>query len=180
MKIFKSVVLFVSILTLTACSGMGGGEQGDVAVDDHSTTTGGEGADGASTSGAMGGDYFDGRMLNDQSGDPLNRWVIYFDFDSSAVMEENNAMLGAHAAYLLEHPELTLTLEGHADERGTREYNIGLGDRRAQGVREVLTLQGAPGHQINTVSYGEERPEGFGHSEESWRLNRRVVLVYSN
>ena len=69
-------------------------------------------------------------------------------------------------------------LEGHADERGSREYNIGLGERRAQAVRRVLMLQGATANQISTVSYGEERPAATGSDEESWRLNRRVELVY--
>jgi len=183
MKALNRLVLLVSLLTLSACSQFGGGTQGDdVAVDDRSSSSNyGTDDGGAATSSAMGSDTFDGRPLNSsESSDPMDRWVVYFDFDSSSVSSENNAMLGAHAAYLIDHPELSLRLEGYSDERGTREYNIGLGDRRAQAVLDVLTLQGAPGHQIKTVSYGEESPEALGHNEEAWRLNRRVVLVYTN
>jgi peptidoglycan-associated lipoprotein len=76
-------------------------------------------------------------------------------------------------------PDLSVRLEGHADERGSREYNIGLGERRAQAVRQVLMLQGVPATQITTVSYGEERPAVAGSSEEAWERNRRVEIVYS-
>ena len=87
-------------------------------------------------------------------------------------------MLAAHARYLVENPSRRVRLEGHADERGSREYNIGLGERRAQSVRRVLMLQGADGGQIVTVSFGEERPAAFGNTEEAWAQNRRVELVY--
>ena len=79
---------------------------------------------------------------------------------------------------LAANPNMQVRLEGHADERGSREYNIGLGERRAQAVRRVLQLQGAGAQQLTTVSYGEERPAASGSDEESWRLNRRVELVY--
>jgi len=89
-------------------------------------------------------------------------------------------MLEAHARFLASNPNAQVRLEGHTDERGSREYNIGLGERRAQSVRRVLMLQGATAAQVSTVSYGEERPApgATGSDEESWRLNRRVELVY--
>jgi peptidoglycan-associated lipoprotein len=87
-------------------------------------------------------------------------------------------MLAAHGAYLAANTNVQLRLEGHADERGSREYNIGLGERRAQAVRRILMLQGATAAQLTTVSYGEERPAVFGSDEESYTLNRRVELVY--
>lgn len=108
----------------------------------------------------------------------LNELIVYFDFDVSEVPAEHNAMLSAHAQYLASNPNVQLRLEGHADERGSREYNIGLGERRAQAVRRVLMLQGASASQLSTVSYGEERPAAFGSDEEAYRLNRRVELVY--
>ncbi|HZL96105.1 MAG TPA: peptidoglycan-associated lipoprotein Pal, partial [Vicinamibacterales bacterium] len=107
-----------------------------------------------------------------------NNLVVYFEFDRSEIRPEFNAMLAAHGRYLSSDPALTVRLEGHADERGSREYNIGLGERRALAVRQILLLQGATASQVTTVSYGEERPAVFGSDEESYGLNRRVELVY--
>jgi peptidoglycan-associated lipoprotein len=104
--------------------------------------------------------------------------IVYFDFDRSEIRPEFNEMLAAHGAYLAANPNARLRLEGHADETGSREYNIGLGERRAQAVRQILLLQGAAAAQLETVSYGEERPAVIGSDEEAYRLNRRVELVY--
>ena len=104
--------------------------------------------------------------------------VVYFEFDRSDVRSDFNAMLAAHGRLLAANPGVAVRLEGHADERGTREYNIGLGERRSQSVRQILLLQGAAGGQLSTISYGEERPAVFGSDEGSWSLNRRVELVY--
>jgi peptidoglycan-associated lipoprotein len=108
----------------------------------------------------------------------LGRTVVYFDFDSSAIRAEYSEMLAAHAAYLAENSRANARLEGHTDERGSREYNIGLGERRAQAVRRALMLQGVAAGQISTVSYGEERPAVTGSDEEAWAMNRRVEIVY--
>ena len=108
----------------------------------------------------------------------LNTLVVYFDFDRSEILPESRDLLAAHGEYLLANQSARLRLEGHADERGTREYNIGLGERRAQAVRRVLLLQGASSDQMGTVSYGEERPAVFGSDEDSYEQNRRVELVY--
>jgi peptidoglycan-associated lipoprotein len=110
--------------------------------------------------------------------DLLGNLIVYFEFDLSDIRSEFNAMLAAHGRYLAENPSADVRLEGHADERGSREYNIGLGERRSQAVRRLLLLQGASGTQISTVSYGEERPAILGSDEEAWKLNRRVELVY--
>jgi len=110
---------------------------------------------------------------------PLSRLVIYFDYDQSDIRAEFNEVLAAHGGYLAGNGGALLRLEGHADERGSREYNIGLGERRAQAVRRALLLQGAGATQLTTVSYGEERPAVFGSDEEAYSLNRRVELVYS-
>jgi peptidoglycan-associated lipoprotein len=104
--------------------------------------------------------------------------VIYFDYDQFEVKSEYNTVLQAHGRYLSGNPSSRVRLEGHADERGSREYNIGLGERRAQAVRNYLLLQGAGSDQIATVSYGEERPAVIGSDEEAWSLNRRVEIVY--
>ncbi len=127
---------------------------------------------GADTSGAM--------QMNplDDPNSLLSKRVIYFDFDKADIRSEFRDIVQAHAAYLGQNANVSVTLEGHADERGTREYNIGLGERRANAVKNVLTLQGAGGSQVETVSYGEERPVAMGHDEQSWGLNRRVEIVY--
>jgi peptidoglycan-associated lipoprotein len=108
----------------------------------------------------------------------MQQLVVYFDYDTADILPEFNALLQAHGQFLAQNPNTQIRLEGHADERGSREYNIGLGERRAQAVRRVLMLQGAGGSQLTTVSYGEERPAQTGSDDEAWRLNRRVELVY--
>ena len=102
--------------------------------------------------------------------------MIYFDFDSTRIRPEFSEVLAAHARYVSSLPNRVVRLEGHTDERGSREYNIGLGERRAQAIRQVLMLQGVSATQITTVSYGEERPAVSGSDEEAWSLNRRVVI----
>ena len=104
--------------------------------------------------------------------------MVYFDFDSSEIKGTGTDVVAAHAKYLTAHSDTRVRLEGHTDERGSREYNIGLGERRAQSVRRALLLQGAADAQISTVSYGEERPAVPGHDEAAWAKNRRVEIVY--
>lgn len=106
--------------------------------------------------------------------------VIYFDFDQSDIRPEDQATLEQHARRLANDGSLSVRLEGHADERGSREYNIGLGERRAQAVRRLMLVQGAGSDQIMTVSFGEERPAAFGSDEESYAQNRRVEFRYTN
>jgi peptidoglycan-associated lipoprotein len=107
-----------------------------------------------------------------------DRSVIYFEYDSSEIRPEYVGVVAAHAAYLSKYPTARARVEGHTDERGSREYNIGLGERRAQAVRRALMLQGAADTQLSTVSYGEERPVGAGSDEAAWTQNRRVEIVY--
>lgn len=119
-----------------------------------------------------------------ESGGPraglLGRRVVYFDFDRAEIRADGTDIVAAHAKYLGSNPGAKVRLEGHTDERGTREYNIGLGERRAQAVRRAMLLQGAAEGQITTVSYGEERPAAAGSDESAWGLNRRVEIVYPN
>jgi len=111
--------------------------------------------------------------------DLMAKRVVYFDLDSSSVHDEDRAIVQAHANYLAQHPAVKVTLEGHADERGSREYNIGLGERRAAAVKQMMALLGVSAQQISSVSYGEERPAATGHDESAWHLNRRVEIVYT-
>jgi peptidoglycan-associated lipoprotein len=107
------------------------------------------------------------------------RSIIYFDYDSSEIRSEYLPVVEAHAAYLAKYPNAKVRLEGHTDERGSREYNIGLGERRAQAVRRALQLQGVAEAQIATVSYGEERPAVAGGEESALAQNRRVEIVHA-
>ncbi|MEK7321666.1 MAG: peptidoglycan-associated lipoprotein Pal [Pseudomonadota bacterium] len=116
--------------------------------------------------------------LNDPAS-PLAKRVIYFEYDSNNIRAEDRATIEAHAQYLAQRGNLKVTLEGHADERGSREYNIALGERRSNAVKEVMSLLGVPAGQVASVSYGEERPAVLGDDESAWRMNRRVEIVYA-
>jgi peptidoglycan-associated lipoprotein len=109
----------------------------------------------------------------------LRQRVIYFDFDRSEIRPEFHAQVACHAAYLRQFPNARVTLEGHTDERGSREYNLGLGERRGNAVQGALSAAGASSSQLNVVSYGEERPVCRQHDESCWMKNRRVEIVYT-
>jgi peptidoglycan-associated lipoprotein len=126
----------------------------------------------------LGGDNASSRGINTESG-PFSRKIIYFDFDKSEIKPEFADIVGAAAKTLVSNPSVKLRLEGNTDERGTREYNIGLGERRAQAVRRALMLQGVAEAQLSTVSYGSERPAAEGDDESAWSKNRRVELAYT-
>ena len=106
--------------------------------------------------------------------------IIHFDFDSAEVRADYTDIVARHALVLANDSSIRVRLEGHADERGSREYNIGLGERRSQSVRRMLMIQGASASQISTVSFGEERPVALGNDEDSWAQNRRVEIQYTN
>lgn len=104
--------------------------------------------------------------------------TFYFEFDRAVVGPDDLAALEMHATVLRNNRDRSVVIEGHCDERGTREYNLALGERRADAIRSYLTSAGVSARQIETVSYGEERPEDPGHAESSWARNRRAVLIY--
>lgn len=106
--------------------------------------------------------------------------IIYFDFDSSELRAADTDVVARHAMQLANNASARVRLEGHADERGSREYNIGLGERRSQTVRRMLLIQGASAAQISTVSFGEERPAALGSDESAYSQNRRVEIKYVN
>ena len=155
-----------------------------------STSTVGGDSSGADASGLEGADGGDGTaivdgppmtamaMLEETEGELSDR-TIYFEFDSAKLTSESIKILETHGNFVAGNGEVSVRLEGHADERGSREYNIALGDRRAQSVRRVLLFQGASSDQVETVSYGEEKPAVMGHDEETWGKNRRVELMYT-
>ena len=120
----------------------------------------------------------DETAIQGPSGELLSKRIVYFDFDRADIRADSQTVVSAHAAFLAKNPNIKVRLEGHADERGSREYNIGLGERRGQAVRRALLLTGVAEVQLTTVSYGEERPAAAGSDEQAYGLNRRVEIVY--
>lgn len=131
----------------------------------------------ASSRGYDGSNLDRGQSLNDDSDFQLAT-VVYFDYDQAELSREYIDLLAKHAARLSGGGQIEIRLEGHADERGSREYNVGLGERRSQTVRRILEANGVSNSQISTVSFGEERPAVTGGSEQSYAMNRRVELNY--
>lgn len=176
----KTLAALLIVTLVAACAGPSKStvdESAAGAVPTGGAASSGVTDSGTSTGGEMGGATAGAGALGGPGASQENR-IIYFEFDRFDIKPEYNAVLQAHARYLSGHPASRVRLEGHADERGSREYNIGLGEKRAQSVRSVLLLQGAVSDQIVTVSFGEERPAAIGSDEEAWALNRRVEIVY--
>jgi len=192
MKSIKLMLIFIALIGLAACDTTGDKKEGTAAdengveVEDRGTETAGiedgnasgeDFNDGAEAIVVVEGDVYQGDELNDPDSLLSNR-VVYFEYDSSTVRQEDQATLEVHSVYLAEHPNVTLRLVGHTDERGSREYNLALGERRALSVRQILMLQGASVDQFQVTSYGEERPESEMEGDAAWQQNRRVELVY--
>ncbi len=169
---FSTLFIAALVAILAGCSTTGTKDTGTAAVEDRSM----EGPGGVTTGGATGSSYSSMSLSDPNS--PLSRRVIYFDYDSAEIAMADRDTLAAHAGYLAANPGQRIMLEGHTDERGSREYNIALGDRRALSVQRVMELNGVGTGQTTVVSYGEEKPAADGHSEAAWRLNRRVEIVY--
>jgi peptidoglycan-associated lipoprotein len=110
---------------------------------------------------------------------PLAQRSIYYDLDKFDIKDEYRGMVESHAKYLRENPAARMLIQGNTDERGSREYNVGLGQRRADGVKRMLVLLGARDGQIESVSLGEEKPQAEGHNEDAWAKNRRSDMLYS-
>jgi len=194
MKLNNTVLaLAISTLLLTACADtedkdsslLDGSQAGTSGINDASTNglnngsgingseMGGSGMYGSSDGGAnsLGPEFSD-------PNNPLSKRTIYFTLDSSQVQQDFVPVIAAHAQYLLANPSQHITLEGHGDERGSREYNIALGEQRAKSVAGMMKIQGVSESQIGIVSYGEEKPAAFGNDEAAWELNRRVEIDY--
>ena len=175
MSHFKLLSLVAFAVVLTGCT------QDTIPDPDPAETTYDADKDmGASTSGMDGGDPYGGEAFGEDPTAGELGMVIYFEFDSSEVRPEDQDLVARHAMQLGNNPGSRVRLEGHADERGSREYNIGLGERRAQAVRRMLMVQGVSVDQISTVSFGEERPVAFGSAESDYAQNRRVEFKYVN
>lgn len=129
--------------------------------------------------GVEGGAVDDQAQLVEEVDPELQQRIVYFDFDKATVRSDAIATLQAHAVYLSNNPGARVRVEGHADERGTREYNMALGERRSKAAVSFLVANGASMAQLDMISYGEERPIALGHDDSSWAENRRVELKYT-
>lgn len=121
----------------------------------------------------------EGEQVGDEGDAEVAFTPVYFEFDSSVILPDQRDKLDQIATYLQDNPEVTLLVEGHTDSRGTDEYNIALGERRAQVVQDYLLRLGVDGARLSTISYGEERPAADGEEEEAWAKNRRAELIPS-
>lgn len=181
MRKILSLVLLASVMALGACAHKPIKDTTPAAS--SQVPAAGAQANGAGTTGAAGGAGANaGAGTGEDVAGPMEgilaQRIIYFAFDSSDISAEGTALVSAHAHYLVAHPNLHVRLEGNTDERGSREYNIGLGERRAQAVRRSMLLQGVAETQLSTVSYGAERAAVDGHDEAAWSKNRRVMINY--
>ncbi|MEJ2362054.1 MAG: peptidoglycan-associated lipoprotein Pal [Gammaproteobacteria bacterium] len=169
----KVLLLGVFALMLSACASTT--KQGGTAAQQGQAQSGQQQATGAAQQ--QGG--FQGSPF-DNPDNPLSKTTVYFNFDSSEILPDDRPIVIAHAKYLVTHPNVKVVLQGNTDERGTAEYNIALGERRAKAVSQLMQLQGVAQSQIQVVSFGKEHPVALGHNEAAWSKNRRVDIVYPN
>jgi len=163
LRLVKSFSVIGFTLTLAACS--------SVSLDDSaSDDAGAAGSGGASASGVMDPFNPSSVLATDRS--------VYFDFNSYSVGEQYRPLVNTHAQYLTNNPEQKILIEGNTDARGGAEYNLALGNRRAEAVRRTMTLIGARDAQIETISFGKEKPKALGDTEADYAENRRADIVY--
>jgi peptidoglycan-associated lipoprotein len=182
-------IVFAAVMAVFLAACQTQPSQPTAPIDDRSAAAGAAGAGGASTAGSGAGGVSgatvpptgsradEGNPLKDPN-NILSRRSIFFDFDSFVVKDEYRPLVEAHARYLAANRNARATIQGHTDERGSREYNIALGQRRADAIKRMMTLVGAQDGQIETVSFGEEKPRNAGHDETSWTQNRRADIVH--
>ncbi|WP_075180733.1 peptidoglycan-associated lipoprotein Pal [Pantoea sp. 1.19] len=168
-KVLKGFMLALPVIAVAACSSH---------KNNDNDQTNGMGADGAYGSGANSGNMSSDEQARLQMQQLQQNNIVYFGLDKYDVQPDYAQMLDQHAAFLRSNPSYKVTVEGHADERGTPEYNIALGERRANAVKMYLQGKGVSADQISIVSYGKEKPAVLGHDEAAYAKNRRAVLVY--
>ena len=168
-----NIVVVLLFAVISACTG-----SSETATDGSYGTDGaaGSGVDSYADDGSAGGSGVE--IGGDGTSVVMNERVVYFAYDSSTLDDASIALLKQHGRYLADNPGERARLEGHTDERGSREYNIGLGERRSVSVQSILLAQGAAQDQLTPVSFGEERPASIGMDESAWSQNRRVEIVY--
>ena len=174
MNTFSKLTVLAALLTLAACAS-DSSKDGDGASSGSSSGAGTYGGTGSSSSGY--GTAGDGSATGTAKVSTPSGRVLYFNLDQSELKPEAQALADAWAAYLTANPGAKVRLEGHCDERGSREYNVSLGERRGNAVLAALTGQGVGARQVSVSSFGEERPVALGHDELAWTQNRRVEIV---
>jgi len=179
----KNLVMSVVLVSLlAACSSKPVKEEPKAAVEDKSPVATQTAPKAESAPAATTAPVSDAKTSVNPLTDPsniLSKRNVYFDFDKDEVKAEYRPLVEAHAKYLVANPSAHVALQGNTDERGSREYNLALGQRRAVAVKKVLNVYGANDKQIETVSYGEEKPKASGHEESAYAENRRVDIVYA-
>ncbi|WP_299689734.1 peptidoglycan-associated lipoprotein Pal [uncultured Vibrio sp.] len=176
-KVLKGLMIALPVMAVTACSSTDEATSATSATESNQATSGTENnVDTTVVTPIDANGQLSEQELKEQA--LRETQTIYFAFDNSTIAGDYEEMLSAHAAYLSKNVDMNVTIEGHADERGTPEYNIALGERRAQAVAKYLQALGVQADQISIVSYGEEKPLLLGQSEEVYAKNRRAVLVY--
>ncbi|OEF00035.1 peptidoglycan-associated lipoprotein [Vibrio crassostreae 9ZC13] len=176
-KVLKGLMIALPVMAVTACSSTDEATSATSGTESNQTTPGSEGnVDTTVVTPIDANGQLSEQELKEQA--LRETQTIYFAFDNSTIAGDYEEMLAAHAAYLVKNVDMNVTIEGHADERGTPEYNIALGERRAQAVAKYLQALGVQADQISIVSYGEEKPLLLGQSEDVYAKNRRAVLVY--
>ena len=171
-QFFKVSLLVISLFVLGACSSTS--ETDDSSSDDMQSSSNSSSSSASSSAGSNSGQLTQEQI---RAQNALRQTVFYFDFDVAEFQPADRETLTYHARDLAANPSKRLRLEGHADERGTREYNLALGERRANGILNYFIVNGAARSQIEVVSYGEERPEQSGQTENAYSRNRRVEIV---
>ena len=204
-RFYATAVLLVTFMVATGCA-QKPSYSGDIKDEEVEVVASGSVSDGTSDGDAAGtdsgravdadagsdlgtaGDTQDSEFMapatvvdDDRQADSLlDQRLVFFDFDSSLVRSEFLPVLSAHADFLVRNPGLGVILEGHADNRGSNEYNLALGQRRANAIRDILLSGGVSLGQMETLSFGEEEPRAFGNNEEAWAENRRVEIRYND
>ena len=169
----KILSIAAALLLVAACA--------TEATDDGKTAGGGQ-AENKSSSSAPSSSVGSGSTVSAPAPGSAEEFItvgdrVYFDFDKSEIRSSDASTLNDQAAWLKRYPNVTIVIEGHCDERGTREYNLALGERRANAVKEYLVSRGISANRIDTISYGKERPAVLGSNESAWQQNRRGVSV---
>ncbi len=174
----RTLAVALSLAVVAGCSSSGGTQDGSA---DGTRSGAGAAGTGVAGSGQVGGTGLgaNGERAGQQADGRIpEQRIIYFEFDSDRIRSEFEPVLNAHVRYLRSNGGARVVLQGHTDERGTREYNMALGERRARSVARFLSVQGVSPSQVEVVSYGEERPAARGHNEDTYAQNRRVVFDY--
>lgn len=161
-KVLKGLMLALPVMAVAACSSNKSNDNADQMINS------------GDSNGSMSAEEQARMMMQELQ----KNNIVYFGFDKYDIQPEFAQMLDAHAAFLRDNPSYKVVVEGHADERGTPEYNIALGERRANAVKMYLQGRGVNADQISIVSYGKEKPAVLGHTEADYAKNRRAVIVY--